>query len=481
MTEAKPEARLALLVWASKFGAEVQVGDLDWLATHLSVTKSHLRSALDYLVREGYIQEVVGLRVVRQPRKKKPNLVDYALTTASWNLWNRSLSEMAWPDEFVHSLTKMTVDDEQLPTTQSLTQSWQMRLVRSVFVSQANSAGYIVGCDFEMLTSLLGMKEAKVRANLRALVRAGDVSIIANGISASQVFGRLLPIYRVHFTCAFRKTITVGMLQLDGWDGLIRFIPNWAALNKQVSKQKNLQSYPIQRTDLLDDEHYYQLSRFFRSNKKFIYVQHLCQSIIFSLAGDYAAELNYNNKIHHETHQSNIRENLKGLVDARLSESLFNGKQLALETDISTINCYEPDSAQSRRLLAIYLFKQLSAELVRVIDNIANQLKLLVDIYSVQVQVLGYLPSARIAAKIKLPEDTGEDSQADSHATNPRPKIKAAHFMLNVLVPNENFLSSCLIHYNELYAEQSIPNDPRIRIAEVIVAQKPRTNHSHLR
>lgn len=224
MTDAKPDARLVLLLWASKFETESQAGDLDWLATHLSVTKRLLRSALDYLVRESYIQEVIGLRVVRKSRKKKSYLVDYALTSASWDLWSRSLREMAWPDEFVHSLSKLSAGEVQPPNTQLLTQGWQMRLVRAVLVSQANSAGYIVGCDFETMTSLLGMTEAKVRANLRTLTKAGDVSMLAKGISASEVFGRLLPIYRVYFTCAFRRTIAVGMVLPEGWNGLIQCV-----------------------------------------------------------------------------------------------------------------------------------------------------------------------------------------------------------------------------------------------------------------
>lgn len=229
----------------------------------------------------------------------------------------------------------------------------------------------------------------------------------------------------------------------------------------------------------MPDEHYYQLSGFFRSEKLYIYVQHLCQSIIFSLLGDYVSGQNYNYKTHHETEQSNIRENLKCLVDAKLYESLFNGKQLALETDTSTVDCYKPDSAKSRRILAVFLFKQLSAELTKVIDHMAKQLKLFIDVYKVQVQVQGYLTNATITATFKLPSDTDENSQVDTHAKNPSTIAISKYFVLKLLVPDKNFLSNCLIDSNELFAGQLISNEPRIKLAEILVGQTSVSNNSY--
>lgn len=73
MTGATPEIRLVLLAWAAFFGNSFQSGEINELASTLKVSKRHFRSALKYLVREGYICKCKS--VVEQTGKKSQNYV----------------------------------------------------------------------------------------------------------------------------------------------------------------------------------------------------------------------------------------------------------------------------------------------------------------------------------------------------------------------------------------------------------------------
>lgn len=103
LTGATPETRLVLLAWAARFGTNFQSGKKDVFAAELGVSNRHLRMALEFLVREGYIWEIK--RFIKRPLESKSDVrFDYGLTTRTWLMWNDFLVTCSWAEELTFAL-----------------------------------------------------------------------------------------------------------------------------------------------------------------------------------------------------------------------------------------------------------------------------------------------------------------------------------------------------------------------------------------
>ena len=467
MTFASPETRLVLLTWISLFGLDPVTDDRDALASALKVTRSQLKVAITYLVQEGFLFKFRSFS--RQHSDNKvTRQYSYVLKTECLHEWHKALSLIRCVDEFLYVLQSPSSQWE-IATAKPKPFTASKRLVLAILVSQANRAGYVVGFKELRFSEMLGVSLVKLKQTITALSVDGYVSILSKNFENKAMFGHLRSIYKIHPRCPEYKTLKFGLPPMEGGN-LINFFSKLRPFYKRASNQKN-QNFSRLQPSPLPSHYYYQLSKVFWSKKLTLFMSHLCQSIIFSVTSDYAAELVLGSQASSDITRMTSTDNLMELVRDKLSDELFNCGERALDINTTDLQALEPGSAEAITFLKSYTLEQLSIELASVISKIFKSLRLFIEIYRVPVQVIGYLPNNQMAVLFKSPEEFAMKAPCKVSIEGRRPNM-ATNLVLTLLVPNQRYLKECMAFKNELFTVESEVKDERITVVDLLIGKK---------
>lgn len=470
LTGATPETRLVLLAWAARFGTNFQSGKKDVFAAELGVSNRHLRMALEFLVREGYIWEIK--RFIKRPLESKSDVrFDYGLTTRTWLMWNDFLVTCSWAEELTFALFDSGLQ-EVLPPGKSIVITETMRLVRAALLMKSNNAGYVIGCDDHALSKMLGITEVKLRQTIRTLAKTNSIAIVAHGVARSKLLNRLLPIYQIRPKLPSMCTIKLGV-SLSSLNLLpLQFTENLDLFYRRALKAKRAlkKGYPRQNS-LLSDKDYFELSKIFNNKKLTISIHHLCLSIILSLIPDYVSNCMIANTAA-SLSKNELADSLRGSVQLKLAEGLAY--------DLLTFPEVVNDKQKASRvndiaILKDYTFHGLTDELVKRIEEIAKPWRLFVDIYHGKANIIGYLrhhhmlagpiEMSKVAAETQCEAPEGEQDKRSV-------TFSQVSCVFEVHVPKKHKREDCMILADELLTVNHRVVNQRIRIVEKLICGK---------
>lgn len=469
MTGATPETRLVLLKWASLFGQSVRTGERDVLASALGMSQHHVRVALEYLFREGYLCKIKSAAKASSGRQAA-NRYDYALATECWVLWCRTIESTIWAEEFLYTLNCVAYEKQIPPDNSKVVADVKGRLVTTALVFLANSAGYVIGCNEQPLSETLGMSVAKLRQTIRELARRNCLSVVAQGVSPSLMFGRLLPIYQIQLKCPRYKYVKLGISSAERQLTPIQFTSGLIDFYRRASKRRNKDRYPSQ-CSLLPDEHYYELSKIFRNKKLVIFINHLCLSTILSLITEYT-HMSRADHYPPDGIKLGSTEKLRELVYLKLTEGLFgDGREVR---EAVTLRADEQGFYHTGTIpfFTSYTLNELTQELVCEIKMLSKQWKLFTEIYDLGARITGYLPNYLMLATLA----STEECQVMESNREPRQIHKEfilpTEYVLTVLVRNDRIIDDCMLVVDELWTAKSELPDPRMRSVERLICLK---------
>ncbi|TVL32900.1 hypothetical protein [Shewanella xiamenensis] len=470
LTGATPETRLVLLAWAARFGAHFRSGKKDTLAAELGVSNRHFRVALEFLVREGYIWEIK--RFIKRPFVSKSDIqFDYGLTTRTWQMWNDILITCPWAEELRPALFDFGLQ-EVLSPDNAIVMTETVRLVRVALLMKSNNAGYVIGCDNNELSKMLGITEVKVRQAIRTLAKMNSIAIVANGVARSKILNRLLPIYQIRpklpNMCTIKLGVSISSLNLLP----LQFTGNLDLFYRRTLKGKSVlkEGYP-RHDSSLSDKDYFELSTMFNNKKLITSIHHLCLSIILSLIPDYVSSCMMVGTSA-SLSKKEYSDSLRGSVQLKLAEGLAY--------DLLTVPDVGDDKQKASRVndIAImkdYIFNELTAELVKRIEELSKPWRLFVDIYHGKAKIIGYLrhhhmlagpiETSKVATQTQYEGPEGEQDKRSETFTQ-------VSCVFEVYVPKDHKFDDCMILADELLTVNQRVIHQRIRIVEKLICGK---------
>ena len=454
MTDATAETRWVLLAWAARFGNDFQSGTVDALAFKMGVSKRHVSVALEYLVREGYLWKIKS-PIVPPPGVRRKVRFDFCMSPEALRMWHAWISsEVIWKDEINHVLYS-SIPIARASSRKSTEITTQMRLVWIAILMSSDKTGYVVGIEDSFFSKLLGMTEAQIRRTVRALVRVGVVSIVANQIACSTFFGPIPPIYRLHLLSKKWKLINLGV-SLEGNHLVpLKFLSKVKAYVQDLTKHSpgmklpNLMGY-------LSEKHYSRLAKFFHSKKLHALVHHTCMSIIFSLVPMYASFFDVQDSqeeanLLKKKEEAELTGDVMSLLVDNLSCSDLQGFLITKEE--STGDKWK-DIAEAD-FIRKFIITELTIEVVNLIQILLPQWRVFVSCVGGGVHVCDPHKYAFVDKGTILSHRS--ESVQLSHA-EPAPEsehLKVHCYLLKVLVPNEKKYDDCLVFEGDLYAINS--------------------------
>ncbi|WP_108944161.1 hypothetical protein [Shewanella halifaxensis] len=161
MTGASPETRMILLLWIA-MRRELYVALPSEYAKYLGVSKRSLMKAIDYLLSEGYIEEVPGLS--RRKGRKRGSGYDISCTSLQW--FEESVNEIFLKDYFYSTLyLNINGDSQKL--------SLEPQVLLLVLISTSDQFSRVYNVDYEYISQLTGLKLENIKYNLSTLVNEG--------------------------------------------------------------------------------------------------------------------------------------------------------------------------------------------------------------------------------------------------------------------------------------------------------------------
>lgn len=463
MTGATPEIRLVLLAWAAHFGNSYQSGEMNEFASTLKVSKRHIRSALKYLVREGYIWKCKS--IVEQHGVKKSKLrFDCGLTDECWKMWSELAASCKWMDELRFALLDAGKDGTY-QSGQPTVISESMRLVRAALLIMSNNAGYVIGCNSKVLCKKLGMSEAKLRQTIDKLAKANSITIAAKGVGRSDLLNRILPIYQIRpqipAMCAIKLGVSLSRLHLLP----LQFTGNLDLFYRRVLalKQTKKNSYPNQNS-LLSNEQYWSLSKRFNNKELTDSIHHMCMSTVLSLVPLYVS-----GSLSKRLTKPEAIDALKARVTLLLSEGFL----------------YEPQAVPKVRnskqkdidTLKDFTFHALTEEVVNLILELSKSWLLFKNVYGDSAKLIDYLPNHQMVAiateinEMVAHQQCKDDQDVQQDIVN---DINTIVFcVLSVSIPKQVKDDDCMILGRKLLTVNSRVEDVRIqRIKRLILLEK---------
>jgi hypothetical protein len=449
MTNATPETRLMLITWAARFGMSFQTGASGELGVS-SLSKRHVKEALEYLVREGYFWQARSLSSSELKVKTKDSF-DYGLTTECWRLWCESLDNCpVWAMEICHllansNLTNSAFRDSSNPMKVS------MLLVWTVLVSKANQAGYVVGFESLELQKILGMPRARINRSILALVKAGFISLAANCVARSVLLDPLKPIYKIHPKRPDKKTIKLGVDISGGNFTPFRFI---SSLQRFYNSARATKKNKLPLGDIpLSYEQYYELSKIFSHKKLATAIHHLCLSTIFSLVPKFA-----------DTYSDLRKTNDAALPPRTVIADLRKWVHQALVThlasdlqdieDLDSLGICQTTASKNAdfELLRRYTLLALNNELVEIIMSLSKRwITWALRCEVTDAKLIGHMPSVLMISNPSANEVT---DTSDSEEQRSKDIWLAVYCVLEAYVPNDKKIGDSMVHNGVLYCSK---------------------------
>lgn len=480
MSGASPETRLVLLTWAFCLGTDFQSMTRGDLAAALGVSTRHLGVALEYLVREGYLWKIKSpfKRSVGEERKVR---FDYGLTPAAWLMGRDWVSaECMWKDEINYVLClPQSVDETASEKFAAITT--QMRLVWIALLLSSNEAGYVVGLDSLALSKMLGMTNEQFRRAVQALSRKGIVSVAANQLARTTLFGPMYPIYKLHPQSTKSKVIMLGVALGDMQLDPMRFLSDLTNYYRRAAKGYGKRKLPIQGSYLLDEQ-YFELAKYFRNPRLQALVYHACMSIILSVTPSYIANLKTSDspkEVHQDSPEQATQVNqTRGCEEAALSElvksilvhgvfcqDLMSFAKASDETGEDKLtNVDEVD------ILRQFTLSELTREVVNLIQQLSQQWRFFVDCIGGAVRLLDH--QRHYCMRTVLPRQN--NLVEEKLETDPRDQEydKLVSCVFEVLVPNTKEYGDCMIVGDELFTANSSVTYSKTRKVDRLICWK---------
>jgi hypothetical protein len=476
MTRAAPETKLILLlllVHGQNYGMDAQLKALVTSNT-VGLTRNQINTGYCYLVDEGYLWEVKTPSKCQQTGKLRKESI-YGLTQASIDLWVQTVNQMMWKDDVSFLLSnKLGGSFQKLVNNDG--QTTDCLLVLIGLLAYANPAKYVCGCDTRLLSQLLGLSEARIRRAISALAKSDRVSVAAQGVGDSKMFGQLAPIYRIHSVRINMKLINVGvfvettLMPFNFINDLREF---YNKMKKNSAKSRFRHSKQV---SILSDEMYYELAKMITGKRIEASIYHLCLSTIFSLVPWHAevlGVLDSQEATEESTNRSDVE--LQNQIFDSLSMVLFRGSfalqelnQTNFQQDPISISDY---MAQMRQ----YTLDSLTRELSSIIKGLSKQWIIFIEGQSLkQAKLVGYLPFGTMAL---IPYKTGDLASAQlptlpEQATDDL-QNGIVSCILTAHVPNDKKYDHCAVMDDELWVVEASISGKRIRhIKRMICANR---------
>ncbi len=467
LTDATPETRLLLMVWAARLGFDYQVGTREALANALSTSKRSLGIALEYLEQEGYLWKIRSPSERLKTDKSKVRF-DYALTRECRNLWSKDYKTCVWKDELIAILKGKSVLDG-LPADKSSKLTINARLVWVVFLMQSNNARYVVGMDDLSLCKLTGMTVTALRRAINELVRKGVIAVEANGVKRNGLFPDLAPIYKMQRQQPETKLVKLGVALEYRRIVPLRCISQLITYHNYVNKRRNQKfankEFPSQ-ISVLSNEQYFELAEVL-SGKKFItWIHHLCLSNILSLVPVYAFAQTESNKPERVV-QAEIEKQLYFL----LSQALRGSQPIFGFTPILRNKQDIDPTKEQLEPLKHYLFNAVIEESFGIIQELAIHWKLFVECMGSDGRIVGYNFKERMisinrqteAEELELSDAVTEDSNTQSNLA------LSVSCVLTVMVPNTESYGDSMVHGGQLLTQNAKLKHPSVEHVEQLI------------
>ncbi|MBO2678704.1 hypothetical protein I6M56_07450 [Shewanella algae] len=468
MTGASQETRLVFLTWACVLGNNFQHGKMDVLAAALQVSKRHLDVALEYLVREGYLWKIKS-SVKPMMGEKRGGRFDYGITSKAWGMWLELLSACCWKEE-LHLILIRRYAVGKVKTEKPTHFTAKMRLVWIALMLSSNKAGYVLAIEDSFFSKLLGMTEAQIRRTVRALVRVGVVSVVAAKLARTTLLGPMTAVYKVHHQASQWKIIRVGITRNDMEFEPIRLLRSLNSYEQRATERMRSKNgkLPIQESLLLDEQ-YFRLSKHFRNRKLKALVQQNCLAIVFSHVSDrLATRLSGTSQPHGR--QNSLFESCRVTLTVvnqpanYPDRDLFNRVSFELSNSLSCgdVVSFEkmereergPNKITENEIFLAFIINELTNDIVNLIQILSKELQVFVDCFGGKLRVLNYLKHHSMSAS----QSAKEESQQKKREIVPKEQSFNfyAQCVLEVLVPNEEKYSDCLIYAGDLYRANSV-------------------------
>ncbi|WP_335901542.1 hypothetical protein [Shewanella algae] len=469
MTDATAETRWVLLAWAARFGNDFQSGTVDALAFKMGVSKRHVSVALEYLVREGYLWKIKS-PIVPPPGVRRKVRFDFCLSPEALRMWHAWISsEVIWKDEINHVLCS-SIPIVRASSRKSAEITTQMRLVWIAILMSSDKAGYVVGIEDSFFSKLLRMTEAQIRRTVRALVRVGVVSVVAAKLARTTLLGPMTAVYKVHHQASQWKIIRVGITRNDMEFEPIRLLRSLNSYEQRATERMRSKNgkLPIQESLLLDEQ-YFRLSKHFRNRKLKALVQQNCLAIVFSHVSDrLATRLSGTSQPHGRQNSLSESRRVTLTVVNRPANypdrDLFNRVSFELSNSLSCgdVVSFEkmereergPNKITENEIFLAFIINELTNDIVNLIQILSKELQVFVDCFGGKLRVLNYLKHHSMSAS----QSAKEESQQKKREIVPKEQSFNfyAQCVLEVLVPNEEKYSDCLIYAGDLYRANSV-------------------------
>lgn len=466
MTRAAPETRLILillLVHGQNHGMDAQSKALV-ISNTVGLTRNQINTGYGYLVDEGYLWEVKTTPKCQQTGKRRKESI-YGLTQASVDLWVQTVDQMMWKDDVFFLLSnklggqfqKLVKNDGK--TTDSL-------LVLIGLLAYANPAKYVCGCEIRVLSEMLGLSEIRIRRAIFALTKSDMVSVAAQGVGDSVMFGQLAPIYRIHSVPINTKVISVGVfVQTTLFP--FKFINDLRDFNKKIKKHGvKLPSRDSERIPSLSYEMYYELAKLITGKRITASIYHLCLSTIFSLVPWHAKLISVFD--YEEATLESVNR-----IDAELKNEIFNSLAMVLVRGPFALQEYrqtnfqqDPISisdymAQMRR----FTLDSLTLELSSIIKGISRQWNIFIEGQSLnQTKLVGYLPFGEMTL---IPYKAGDLVSVQLPTLPDQTSGGLQNWIVSCLltaqVPNDEKYDHCAVMRDELWVVNPSISGKRMR------------------
>lgn len=467
MTGATPETRLVLITWLARFGTKIQAGHVAELDT-LNLSKRHVKEALEYLTREGYLWKTKSLLPSAQEIKSK-EIFDHGVTADCRAMWSESfIACNSWAMELLYVLTSTKLLKSKFNDI-SNNISAEMRLVWAVMISRANPAGYVIQQDGQELIKMVGMNEGRFRRIVQALAKAGCISVAANGVAPSVIFNRLEPIYKIHPQRPGQKIIKLAFPLVRDAITPFRFIIKLKDGGNRARKGR------FSGIEDLSNEHCYELSKIICSSQFSAALHQLGMSIILSFLPNYAAARYPDAKTKEISNE--LRKTLlaKLEVDIRsmLSERLLDSSLLAYERRKTKEKVFEESDIAH---LKSFVLSGITNELLWIIEDLSKGWKIYTESVGGAVQLINCLSGEYwIHVNQKCDESEIKEQSEDFHETLRKfdHSVVRVVCILEVCVPDDIKHDDCMVIDDELWTINSRVKDANIHhVEQLIVRQK---------
>ncbi|ACK44909.1 hypothetical protein Sbal223_0375 [Shewanella baltica OS223] len=431
MKNATSDSKLLLLRWAASIEFLKKAYNIDpllapmepkQLAQTFGLTERRVKSALTYLVQEGYVDKYPN-RYLKRDGVLGPRF-EYFLTDATWRGWNELLGECLFKNEFIHALLdKNTTFPQQ-----------EFRLLWAALVLLADRFGYVVGYSETELKKMLGMSDKEFKLSIQAIKRTDGVCMLAREVSRTALFTRLPAIFQIRTKSYTGQPVRLGVPLPFDFFRQFDFLNKFSIYQRRSRKHRALRKFAPQNSELTDEQ-YFNLSKIFTNKKLYAYTHHFCMLIVCSLSQELTTADLCNYKC----------------LEQRVRSELDKGFNQAMFAETTSVSDERSKSNSDLSLLREFTFEIMSREIADKITLLGKQLNRFLSISGGSINLMFFLPKQHMFLTFLESEEQSkiedEDrSQFEQGDYNLRKKQDLKLTALMLYVTSSKQLKDCTVY-----------------------------------